>query len=251
MKWAVCRQRWDDADESTNKKTKSLAMSRDTILFDINETVLDLASLRPRFEAVFGDAGVTSTWFAMLLHTSTVCALTEVKTGFAELASTMLDAVAARRAVEISDEQRGDILGGFANLSSHDDIVPALVRLRAAGYRTVAFTNSSLKLVTDQIANSGLADYYDQIISVEETGSFKPDAKVYRYVAERLQRPIGELRLVATHDWDTHGAITAGMLAGYVDRSGAPYHSLYKRPDVFGAEMGNIVDQILDRDGKL
>ena len=45
--------------------------------------------------------------------------------------------------------------------------------------------------------------------------SFKPDAKVYRFVAERLNRPIGELRLVATHDWDTHGALTAGMLASY------------------------------------
>jgi 2-haloacid dehalogenase len=226
-------------------------MPRDTILFDINETVLDLASLRPKFEAVFGDAGVTSTWFAMLLHTSTVCALTEVKTGFAELAKTMLDAIAARRGVEISDGQRSDILGGFASLSPHPDVVPALMRLRTTGYRTVAFTNSSLQLVTDQMTNSGLADHYDQIISVEETGSFKPDAKVYRYVAEQLQRPIGELRLVATHDWDTHGAIAAGMLAGYIDRSGAPYHPLYKRPDVFGSEMVNIVDQILTADGKL
>ena len=35
-------------------------MSRDTILFDINETVLDLASLRPRFAAALGDADVTA-----------------------------------------------------------------------------------------------------------------------------------------------------------------------------------------------
>ena len=41
-------------------------MARDTILFDINETVLDLASLQPRFEAVFGDGSITARWFAML-----------------------------------------------------------------------------------------------------------------------------------------------------------------------------------------
>lgn len=223
-------------------------MARDTILFDINETVLDLASLRPRFEAVFGDAAVTSTWFAMLLHTSTVCALTDVKTGFATLAGTMLDAVAARRNITITSDQRDQILGGFASLAPHPDVVPALQHLRTSGYRTVAFSNSSLNLVTSQITNAELSDHYDQIVSVEDTGSFKPDAKVYRFVAEHLERPMGELRLVATHDWDTHGALCAGMLAAYIDRSGAPYHPLYQRPDVFESTMGDIVEQIITAD---
>lgn len=226
-------------------------MSRDTILFDINETVLDLASLKPKFEEVFGDAGVSSTWFAMLLHTSTVCALTGVRTGFAELAGTMLDSIAARRAVTLSAQQRAEILGGFASLPPHSDIVPALLRLRAAGYRTVAFTNSSLQLVTNQITRAGLAEHYDHIVSVEKTGSFKPDRKVYQYVAERLQRPLHELRLVATHDWDTHGAMTAGMLAAYIDRSGAPYHPLYKRPDIFATGMVELVEQIISADTPL
>ena len=223
-------------------------MARDTILFDINETVLDLASLRPRFEAVFGDAAVTSTWFAMLLHTSTVCALTDVKTGFATLAGTMLDALAARRNITITSDQRDQILGGFASLAPHPDVVPALQQLRASGYRTVAFSNSSLNLVTSQITNAGLSEHYDQIVSVEGTGSFKPDAKVYRFVAEHLVRPISDLRLVATHDWDTHGALCAGMLAAYIDRSGAPYHPLYQRPDVVGSTMGDIVEQIITAD---
>ena len=110
-------------------------MARDTILFDINETVLDLSSLRPKFEAVFGDAGVTAAWFAMLLHSSTVCALTGVPTGFAALAGTMLDTVAARRGIAITKDQRSDILGGFASLAPHSDMVPALERLRRVGYR--------------------------------------------------------------------------------------------------------------------
>jgi 2-haloacid dehalogenase len=225
-------------------------MPRDTILFDINETILNLTSLRPKFKAAFGDEGVTATWFSMLLHTSTVCVLTDVKTDFANLAGAMLDTIAARLGVALSDVARGEILGGFASLAPHADVKPALTRLRSAGYRTVAFTNSSLNLVTSQIDNAGLTKYYDDIVSVEETGSFKPDAKVYRFVAERLNRPIGELRLVATHDWDTHGALTAGMLAAYIDRTGAPYHPLYHRPDVYAATMDDVVEQIIARDGK-
>ncbi len=225
-------------------------MPRNTILFDINETILNLTSLRPKFKVAFGDERVTATWFSMLLHTSTVCALTDVKTDFASLASAMLDTIAARLRVSLSDEKRSEILGGFASLPPHADVKPALTRLRSAGYRTVAFTNSSHNLVTSQIQNAGLTEYYDNIVSVEETGSFKPDTKVYRFVAEHLNRPIGELRLVATHDWDTHGALTAGMLAAYVDRSGAPYHPLYYRPDVYAATMDGVVEQIIARDGE-
>jgi 2-haloacid dehalogenase len=225
-------------------------MPRDTILFDINETILNLTSLRPKFKTAFGDEGVTATWFSMLLHTSTVCVLTDVKTDFATLAGAMLDTIAARLGVVLSDVARGEILGGFASLAPHADVKPALTRLRSAGYRTAAFTNSSLNLVTSQINNAGLTKYYDDIVSVEETGSFKPDAKAYRFVAERLNRPIGELRLVATHDWDTHGALTAGMLAAYIDRSGAPYHPLYHRPDVYAATMDDVVEQIIARDGE-
>lgn len=223
-------------------------MARDTILFDINETVLDLTPLRPKFERALGDATATSTWFAMLLHASTVCALTGVKTGFAELAGLTLDRLASLHGRTLLSEYRSEILGSFASLAPHDDVRPALEGLRDHGYRTVAFSNSSLDLVTKQIANSGLGGNFDLVLSVEETGSFKPDAKVYEFAAARLDRPIGDLRLVAAHDWDTHGALSAGMQAAYLDRTGAPYNPLYRRPEISAATMVNLADQIIAAD---
>ena len=223
-------------------------MPRDTVLFDINETVLDLASLKPKFESVLGDPALARTWFAMLLHTSTVCALTGVKTGFAELAGVTLDRLAALCDRTISKEDREGILGGFASLEPHADVRPALERLRTSGYRTVAFSNSSLTLVTKQIANAGLVDHFDMVISVEETGSFKPDRKVYEFAAARVDRPIQDLRLVAAHDWDTHGAMAAGMRAAYIDRTGAPYHPLYRRPDIEATNMERAAEQIIAAD---
>jgi len=223
-------------------------MSRDTLLFDINETVLDLSSLKPKFNDAVGSESVTATWFSMLLHTSTVCALTGTRTDFATLAGTMLDAIAARIGVELAEATRADILSSFASLPAHADIKPALARLRSAGYRTVAFTNSSLHLVTTQIRNAGLSEHFDDIVSVETTGSFKPDPRVYRFVAEHLNRSVEDLRLIATHDWDTHGALSAGMHAAYIDRSGAPYHPLYRQPDVLATNMDDVAELIIARD---
>jgi 2-haloacid dehalogenase len=223
-------------------------MPRDVILFDINETVLDLAPLRPKFEGAFDDAGAAGIWFAMLLHASTVCALTGVETGFGDLAGVVLDRLAAQTGRTLSDAARHEILDGFASLPPHADVRPALVRLRSAGYRTIAFSNSSLGLVRRQVVNAGLSELFDDVVSVEEAGSFKPDPRVYRYAAERADRPIGELRLVAAHDWDTQGALAVGMLAAHLDRSGVPYHPLYRRPDVFGATLDEVVAGILAKD---
>lgn len=223
-------------------------MSRNTILFDINETVLNLNRLKPKFKAAFGDESAMTIWFSTLLHSSTVCALTGIKSGFATLASDVLDNVAARRGVILSASSRQIILSTFANLAPHEDIKSALTQLRENGYRTIAFSNSSLDLITTQIQNSGLSAYFDEVVSVEETGSFKPDPKVYQYVADQLEQPISTLRLVATHDWDTHGAMSAGMLSAYIDRSGAPYHPQYIQSPIMATNMNDIVSQIIEDD---
>ena len=225
-------------------------MPGDTILFDINETILDLGALRPKFQAAFGNEAVAATWFSMLLHSSTVCVVTNTETDFADLAGIMLEAVAARLEVELSEEIRADILGSFASLAPHADVKPALTRLSSAGYRAVAFSNSSLKLITNQIDNAGLTEHFHDLISAEETGSFKPDPKVYGFAASRVSRPIDELRLVATHDWDTHGALSAGMRAAYIDRSGAPYHPRYRHPDIHGTRMDDVIERIIAGDAE-
>ncbi|WP_026972736.1 haloacid dehalogenase type II [Aliagarivorans marinus] len=222
-------------------------MANATVLFDINETVLDLSSLKPLFMQVFGNQSALPLWFSRLLHTSTVCVVTKLPSQFAELAAIALDAEAQRWQVSLSPERRQQILAGFAALKPHPDVEPALKSLRASGLRTVAFSNSSLALITTQINQAGLSEHFDRIISVEGFNSFKPDPQVYQRVAEELGAPIAELRLVACHDWDSHGALNAGMQAAYLDRSGQHYHPLYRQPDIMATSMSEIADLIIAR----
>ncbi len=217
----------------------------DTILFDINETVLDLSELRGLFAQSFGEASVASLWFAILLHSSVVCALTGVRAKFADLAGNAIDSLAARKKVAVTSAQRADILGSFASLKPHADVAPALERLREAGLRTAAFSNSSLELAQSQVANAGLSHLFDAVISVEETGSFKPDPAVYRFAADRLERSPDRLLLIAAHDWDTHGAMSVGLNAAYIDRTGAPYHPLYRKPEIMATDIGRAAALII------
>tara|TARA_B110000091_G_C13709244_1_gene429705 strand:- start:419 stop:1093 length:675 start_codon:yes stop_codon:yes gene_type:complete len=220
-------------------------MKKTTVLFDINETVLKLSVLRPLFSSTFGNECFTDTWFTMLLHASTVSMITNVKTDFSSLSKITLEALACKTCVQLSSKETANILGGFSSLPAHSDIKPALSRLRSNGFRVVAFSNSSLSLISNQIANAGLDEYFDQVISVEAAGTFKPSPAAYQFASAQLGQPLDKLRLVATHDWDTHGAISAGLKAAYINRSAALYNPLYKKPEIFGSIMNEIVDKII------
>lgn len=222
-------------------------MPINTILFDINETVLDLASLHETFKKHFSDEGTTKLWFLNLLHDSKIAALTDIDTTFAELAKIALTNLAHEQSITITNEMQSDILEGMANLHPHPDIIPALENLQQNQFMTVAFSNSSQKLINNQITNAGLSPYFDKVISVEGAKSFKPDPKVYKYAASTLGKEVSELRLIACHDWDTHGAMSAGLQAAYVARHAVPYHPLYKKPDIIGTTMIEVVDKIIQQ----
>jgi len=220
-------------------------MLAQTILFDINETVLDLSILKPKFLTYLGNESYMGTWFSILLHSSTVCLITETNSDFKSLALAALKTLAGHLNKTITDEGYQDILSTFSCLPAHDDIKPAMKALKQADFRLVAFSNSSSELLNAQLSFAGLQDFFDNIISVEQANTFKPSKSAYQFALQQLQIKPTQARLVATHDWDTHGALSAGLKAAHINRSGAPYNSHYLLPDILANSMDEIAQQII------
>lgn len=218
------------------------------ILFDVNETLLDLSPLQPRFGDGFGDPGAMQEWFGVLLHTSVVTTITDSYTDFGTLAGAALEVLEARRGLNLTTEQRQAILGTIRELPPHPDVVPSLDRLRDAGLRLATLTNSAPAVVAAQIAKSGLADYFEVLLSVDSVRAFKPAPEPYRMAASELRVDIDQVRLVAAHDWDVFGALQAGCRAAFIARGGRPYHPLYAKPDIMGPDLTAVTDRILEMD---
>ena len=222
-------------------------MSR-IIVFDVNETLLDLSGLQPHFQRLFGDAAVMQQWFAILLHSSVVTALTDMYSDFGSLAGAALTLAATNRGVTLSDSDRREIAATLQNLPPHPDVAPSLERLRAAGLRLATLTNSAKPVVTAQIANAALSQFFEALLSVDDVRKFKPAPEPYRMAAAHFGVDVQQIRLVAAHDWDVHGALRAGCAAAYLARKGRPYHPLYAKPDVIGPDLIAVTDQLLERD---
>src|SRR5207302_5231198 len=96
------------------------------IVFDVNETLLDLGALDLHFRRVFGAGGVRAEWFTQVIELAIVATATNVYFDFAVVGDAALTMVAARRGVDLAADDRAEILSGMRALPPHPDVRPAL-----------------------------------------------------------------------------------------------------------------------------
>jgi 2-haloacid dehalogenase len=217
---------------------------REVVVFDVNETLLDLRALAPRFETLL-PATLMGEWFSRMLRNSLIASITASYAPFDRQGVDALVATAKSAGVDVTEAQAADVIAGMDELPPHPDVIPALQRLADAGYRMATLTNSASPVVTAQLGNAGLDSFFERVISVDEIRLFKPAPETYRFAAAQLAVPIDTIRLVAAHDWDVTGAIRAGALAAFVARRGAALGPLSEIPDIIEPDLIAISEAIL------
>ena len=215
------------------------------IVCDVNETLLDVGALEPLFKAAFGDGRVLQEWFSTVLLYSEVATLAGPYSDFGSIGGAALDMVSASRSISLTDADRNRILQGMRALPAHPDVRDGLQVMRDGGLRLVTLTNNAPGTVQQQLANAGLANYFERSFSVDSVRRFKPAAEAYRSVAESLGVPTAQLRLVAAHAWDVLGALQAGCAAAFVARPGKVLYPLGPKPDIVGPDLGAVARQIV------
>lgn len=220
---------------------------RPVIVFDVNETLLDLSPIRAWFTERFHDAPDAKMWFSELLRLSFVLAATDQYVPFTTLSTSALDTAAARAGTYMTPEDSDTIAGLFASLPPHSDVKAGLGLLKDAGFRLATLTNSPLGTAEAQLRSAGLVDYFDSVISVEMVPRFKPHASVYLGAAGRLGVDPADIVMVAAHDWDIAGAMAVGCQGVFVARPGAMYSTAFAEPTIIATDIGDAAAQIVAR----
>lgn len=221
---------------------------RRVIVFDVNETLLDLSVLDTPFAAAFSSSAARGEWFARLLHLSTVATVVGVYRDLGELGAAALDATAAARGLRLDASTREDILGTMRSLPAHDDAVEGLEALSAAGFRLAALTNSGSGSALATLDRAGLRPFFEEICSVEASGVFKPRPEPYRDTAKAMGVDIDGVRMVAAHDWDLAGAAVAGAATAFLRRPGKTYADVLPAPDLEATTLPELARRIMSVD---
>ncbi|MFI5508654.1 haloacid dehalogenase type II [Mycobacterium sp. NPDC051804] len=223
-------------------------MDRPTVLvFDVNETLIDIESLAPHFERMFGDRLVLREWFNQLVMYSMAATLSGNYVDFFTLGQAVLHMIGGSRRVPISEGDLADFAYGMRTMPAHPDAAEGLAELRARGYRLVTLTNSPPKPgVPTPLENAGLAQHFEKQFSVDTWRVFKPSPELYTGVAEELGVEVSDCMMVAAHVWDTIGAQAAGFRGALITRPGnAPLPTVaLPQPDLVVADMLELVGRL-------
>ncbi len=222
-------------------------MSRPAFLaFDVNETLLDLSALDPPIESALGDASLRPVWFQLMLQLAFVGEITGEYVDFASAQRAALEMIARRQGVPLDEQAAAAVAQAMRVLPAHPDVSGALERLRSGGFGLVAFTNSTLEVAREQLASAGIAGAFDAVVSADEARQLKPARRAYGMAAECCGVDIGEMMLVAAHNWDVTGAMAAGARTAFVARPGMVPSPLGAQPELIADDLDELAGLLLD-----
>jgi 2-haloacid dehalogenase len=217
------------------------------IVFDVNETLMDLETLRPTFDRIFNDPAAMRLWFANLITYSEALTLSGVYVPFTDIGGAVLRMLAATRGITITDADGAELTDRFATMSPHPEVPAALRRLRDHGFRLFTLTDNTLDISGRQLQHAGVIDLFEGRFSVDETVKrHKPAQEAYHSVAAALGVDPASICLIACHVWDTIGAQSAGWQAGLILREGNAPLAVGPQPDYIGNDLDKIADQLID-----
>lgn len=215
------------------------------ILFDVNETLLDMEPMKQAVNAALGNKAAFNQWFGLLLQHSLVATVTDKYFTFAAIADAALDMAAHMLQVPaLSHSQKHELTALLTQLPPHPDVPAGLRQLRAAGYRLVAFTNSTATALAEQLRYAGLTEYFEQQLSVDAVHRYKPHPDTYHYALKQVGVAPANALLVAAHGWDVAGALAAGLEAAFVARPGQTLYPLAPPPTYQVPTLSALAEQL-------
>jgi 2-haloacid dehalogenase len=88
------------------------------IVFDVNETLLDLQTMEPTFERIFGEKSAMRLWFADLILYSAALTVAGCYVPFTDIGSAVMKMLADTRGIRIDDSHKKELTEKFSTIAA-------------------------------------------------------------------------------------------------------------------------------------
>src|SRR5580658_6105384 len=217
------------------------------IVFDVNETLLDLGTMEPTFQRIFGDKSAMRLWFADLILYSAALTVAGCYVPFTDIGAAVMKMLADTRGIKIGDKDKTELTEKFSTMPPYPEVPAALRKLRDAGFRLFTLTDNLLEVQTRQLEHGGIADFFERRFSADGVRHHKPSGQAYAYVEKELGVGPSGFCLIACHTWDTLGAVAAGWEGALIKRVGNDVLGVGPQPQIVGNDLADVADQLIAR----
>ncbi|MFC6998014.1 haloacid dehalogenase type II [Rufibacter roseus] len=215
------------------------------LLFDVNETLLDLSDMQKAVNEALHNSLAFKFWFAQLLEYSLVENSTNTYHYFSEVGQAAMQMTVEKMGLDLPKAKQKELVEMVNKSEPHPDVVPGLEKLKEAGFRLATLTNSPAKSSIPHLEAVGLKDFFEETLSVDSVQKFKPHGSTYQFASEKLNVALPDIMMVAAHGWDIAGALRGGTRAAFISRPGQTLYPLAPEPELSVPTISALAEQLI------
>lgn len=220
-----------------------------TLVFDQYGTVVDMqgglaAAVRPFLakKGWDGDPNRFVTWWRRTHYeNSMIDALCDRgHTPYRQIGHRAVSNVMDRSGINYTQEEVCWLVSEIEKLKPFPDVIKSLHKLRAAALKLIILSNGDRDML--EAAKPHIGFPFDDVISVQDAGYFKPHWQTYATAEARTGAERSSILFVANHAFDCIGAKSYGMRTAFIDRRKRPFGETPHQPDLIVADFTELAE---------
>lgn len=217
-------------------------MTIQALVFDVYGTLFDVHSVKEQAEALYPDHGeaISKRWREKQLEYSFLRQLNGQYVPFSQVTQDALRYTLLELKLHVTEEQITTLMETYLTLNVYPEVSSVLETM--ADKRLVVFSNGSHDMLDPLIEQSGLADRFEHLVSVDDIKQYKPAPASYMHALNTLGLKREEILFMSSNGWDITGAKSFGFKTAWINRNGLPVEELNLDPDRIYDDLTGITE---------
>lgn len=201
-------------------------------VFDAYGTLFDVSSVARCAQDALGDRwqALSDSWRTKQLQYTWLRGLGGHHADFWQVTGDALDFAMSTLGIH-DDELRARLMDLYLRIAAYPEVPAMLAGLKSRGIKLAILSNGTPRMLAAAVANSGIAEYFDAVLSVEEVGVFKPHPSVYGMAPKCLGVPSEQICFLSSNGWDAFAAKAFGFRVLWCNRFGQAPERIPSQPD--------------------
>jgi len=196
------------------------------IIFDAYGTLFDVNSAAEKCKGKIGDKweSFANYWRTTQLEYTWLRSLMNRHKDFWQVTEDSLDK--SMQAFKIDSSMRNELLDLYKVLSTFPEVKEVLNKLKKKNYKLAILSNGTPSLLKELVKSNNLDNIFDDIFSIEEVKTYKPDPKVYNIPIKKYQIQKSEVAYLSANTWDVSAGGNYGFNPVWVNRNNSIFDNL-------------------------
>ena len=214
------------------------------IIFDAYGTLFDVNSAAEKCKDKIGDKWdiFSNYWRTTQLEYTWLRTLMSRHEDFWRVTEDSLDKSMA--VFDINPSMRSELLDLYKVLSTFPEVKDVLQKLKKKSYKLAILSNGTPALLNKLVKSNNLDNIFNDIFSVEEVKTYKPDPKVYNIPVQKYQIQKNEVAYLSANTWDVSAGGNYGFKPVWVNRNKSIFDNLDYVPKYQIENLNKLIDII-------